>query len=526
MLRHDRAMPGPAPLYDAEAIARWRQAIRLAMALLCGAAAVAAAVALSGLATRYLAAIVVAMAGLIGLPLLGRRQRASDVAVLALCLGLSVGFSISFLHRVMVPGKFVPFMGGAEAVTVSLSFVATALYYGLWAFERYFYGVVRPVRVYGPLFWPAVLFMAAGVLSLANAADLPLAALEEFRLLCLLAVTVAVMNFRPREVNIYVMVLPGSVMLEAALASMQFVTGRDLGLAIFGEAAPELTDVDFQIVARPTGLFGDPNIMAYFFEISLPLMLALAFVARGRLERLLYLAATLAGLVGIFISLSRAAWATAPVTLGFITLKLYGRRLFSLRAALVGIALLIAGAVAFVYIFPLLEHRLLGDDAGSMSRRLPLDVAALGVLRQFPWFGVGLNNFAITFTTYDTTGYSYVRWDVDYVVHNLFLLVWTEVGTIGFVAFLWYFGSVFVAASRLPREDTRARAIALGIGAGLFAHLMHGMVDPGFKLNLTISELIAAQIGLVGCLCLAARVGRADRPAAQVAARLAQGAAG
>ncbi len=507
-LRSDPA--NPALIHDADALARWRATVGLCVALLCGAAAVGAAVMLSGLATRYLAAIVAGVAGLVGLPLLGRRRRAFDAAVAVMCLGLSVGFSISFLHRMMVPGKFVPFMAGAEGVTVSLTFVAAALYCALWLFERYFYGIARPVRIHGPLFWPGVLFMAAGALSLTNAVDFYLPALEEFRLLCLLGVTVVVMNFRPREVNIYLLVLAGSVILEATLASMQFATGRSFGLSVFGEAAPELADVDFQILARPTGLFGDPNMMAYFFEITLPLMLALMFAARDRLERLIYLAATVAGLVGIFVSLSRAAWLTVPVTLGFIAIKLHGRRLLSLRAALIGIAALGAAAVGVVAILPILEHRLFGDDAGSMSYRLPLDIAAIGVLRQFPVFGVGLNNFAITFTNYDRTGYSFVRWDVDYVVHNLYLLVWTEVGTIGFIAFLWYFGSVFWATATLPRGDIRARAIGLGVSAGLFAHLMHGMVDPGFKMNLTVSELIAAQIGLVGCLCLAAR----GRPAA------------
>ena len=470
-----------------------------------GALAVAAAIALSGLELRYLGAIVVALAGLVALPLLGSRQRASDVAVIAMCAGLSIGFSISFLHRMLVPGKYVPFMGGAEGVTVSLALVATALYLGLWAFERYFYDLRRPMRLYQPLVWPAVLFMVAGFFSFVNAADLPLCILEEIRIAWLLVLTVTVMNYRPRELNLYLLVLAASVVLQAGLAGTQFATGRSFGLGIFGEASLNIAAVDFQTVMRPTGLFGDPNILSYFFEITLPLMLALAIVTAERWERLLYLLAALAALAGILVTLSRAAWATAPVTIGFILLSLYGRRLFNLRAAVFGIAVLAVAVAVGLYFYPLLSRRLLGDDAGSMSYRMPLNHAAIGVMRQFPWFGVGLNNFAISFTTYDTTGYSYVLTNVDYVVHNLFLLVWTEVGTVGFLAFLWYFGSVFLATALLPRRETRARAIALGISAGLFAHLMHGMVDPGFKMNLTISQLIAAQIGVVGCLWLTLR---------------------
>jgi hypothetical protein len=492
---------------DSDAIARWRFLIGLVIALVFGVVAAGSAVAVSGLATRYLAAMVVALAGLVSLPLLGSRQRARDVIVIALCVGLSVGFSISFLLRLMVPNKFVPFMGGAEGVTVSRTFVATAFYYGAWVFERYFYGVLRPLRIYAPLFWPAVAFMAAGVLSLANAVDFPLSILEEFRLFCLLAVTVAVMNLTRRELNIYMLVLAGSVVLQATLAAMQYATGRSFGLSVFGEAAPILAGVDFEAVARPTGLFGDPNIMAYFFEINSPLMLALMYVSRDRLERLIYLAATAAGLAGILVSLSRASWMTVPVTFGFITLVVYGRRLMTLRAAIVGIVVAGAVAAAIIYVWPIISARLLGDDANSMSQRLPLDWAALGIMQKFPLVGVGLNNFAITFTDYDTSGAAWVRPDIDYVVHNLFLLVGTEVGGIGLVAFLWYFGSVWLATGQLfySGADTRTRAITLGISVGLLAHLMHSMVDPGFKVNLTISELIAAQIGVVGNLSLAAR---------------------
>jgi hypothetical protein len=410
---------------DSDAVVRWRFLISLTVASIFGLIAAASAVAVSNMATRYMGACIAALAGVVGLPLLGSRQRARDVVVIALCVGLSVGFSISFMLRLMVPGKFVPFMAGAEGVTVSLTFVATAFYYGIWWFERYFYGAIRRLRIYAPLFWPSVAYMAAGILSLSNAVDFPLSLLQEFRLLCLLAVTVAVMNLSAHEMNVYLLVLAGSVVLQAALAATEFLTHRSLGLSVFGEAAPVLSGVDFEIVPRPTGLFGDPNIMAYFFKINAPLMLGLMYVSRDHLERLLYLAATVAGLAGILMSLSRASWMTVPATFGFITLMIYGRRLISLRAAIVGIVALGVIAAALVYVWPILRARLLGDDAGSMSQRLPLDYAALQIMRMFPWVGVGLNNFAITFTDYDKTGAAWVRPDVDYVVHNLFLLVGT-----------------------------------------------------------------------------------------------------
>jgi O-antigen ligase len=495
----------PGEPSDADAIVRLRSLIALCVALVLGVVAAAAAVKLSDLPVRYMAAIPAALAGLIGLPLLGSRRRARDVVVIAMTVGLSVGFSISFLLRLYVPGKFVPFLAGAEGVTISLTLVATGLFFGLWLFDQVFYAAGRRPLAYARLIWPPVLFMAAGILSLVNAADYPLAFLEEFRLLCLIGVTVAVMNFTARDVEIYLLTLAVSVMLQAGLAVMQYGTGSSLGLSLFGEAAPVLAGVDFETVARPTGLFGDPNIMAYFFEITAPMLLALCLVTENQLKKLIYLVATLAALTGILVSLSRASWIATPITFGFILITVGGHRLINLRNALIAIVAAGAVAVAAVYVYPIIRARMFGDDAGSEAQRIPLDLAAIYVIAKFPWFGVGLNNFAITFTTYDTTGAASVRPDVDYVVHNLYLYVWTEVGTVGFLVFLWYFGSVFLETFRLRRADPRIRAIVFGISAGLFAHLIHGLVDPGFKLNLTISQLIAAQIGIVGWMAMARR---------------------
>ncbi len=37
---------------------------------------------------------------------------------------------------------------------------------------------------------------------------------------------------------------------------------------------------------------------------------------------------------------------------------------------------------------------------------------------------------------------------------------------------------------------------------GFLAHLIHGFVDPGFKLSLTVSQLIAGLFGLIAALWL------------------------
>ena len=138
-----------------------------------------------------------------------------------------------------------------------------------------------------------------------------------------------------------------------------------------------------------------------------------------------------------------------------------------------------------------------------MSHRWPLVRAAFSVVKQFPVFGVGLNNLGNAFPRYDTTHYSRVFGPVNHVVHNLYMLVWAEVGTVGLLAFLWSFIGPFWIALRAYRSaDPFIKGIAVGGSAGLVAHLIHGLFDPGFKLSLPISSLIACQIGMIGAAYL------------------------
>ena len=134
---------------------------------------------------------------------------------------------------------------------------------------------------------------------------------------------------------------------------------------------------------------------------------------------------------------------------------------------------------------------------------MKLNRATISVIKQFPVIGVGMNNFAEVFQHFDKTGESKILKGAKNVVHNLYLLVWAEVGTIGFISFLWIFVSWFIkikkTAHRVPPEF---KAIITGIAAGVMAHLIHGLLDPGFKASLPISILIYTLVGVFGAISL------------------------
>jgi len=162
------------------------------------------------------------------------------------------------------------------------------------------------------------------------------------------------------------------------------------------------------------------------------------------------------------------------------------------------VPVVLARVVGGLVAWPVIEQRLTTYDGGSAATRLPTNLAALDIIEQFPVFGVGLNNYAGAYVKYDRTGGSRTWGQVNHLVHNMYLLVWGEIGTVGFLAFLWVFGATFTIAWKVWRRGPPwHRALVAGACGGLLAHAIHGLADPAFTIGLLISQLVYALFGLV-----------------------------
>ncbi|MEM5777167.1 MAG: hypothetical protein QXJ06_01835, partial [Candidatus Aenigmatarchaeota archaeon] len=106
----------------------------------------------------------------------------------------------------------------------------------------------------------------------------------------------------------------------------------------------------------------------------------------------------------------------------------------------------------------------------------------------------------LVFRTYDTTGGSEL-FKAQGLVHNLFLGVWTETGIIGITTFILIFlTTFFIALKLLHKVPFWYSGILIGVFAGLLAHFIHGMFDPGFRVLMSTSMLVYSLIGLVGAV--------------------------
>ena len=321
-----------------------------------------------------------------------------------------------------------------------------------------------------------------------------------------LLVSVAVSNLSGADIRTLALAICALCLVQTAVAGLQYVTGSELGLSILGEEQIVEENINFSAQRRACGLKVHPNILGYYYEFVWPLALALALSRGPKLLRLVGAAGALSALGGVVLTLSRAAWLTFPLSASLVVLLVYRDRLFS-RASLFAMAsLVMAGGVATIYAGPLIWERLVSDDGGSAAQRGPLNAAALELFAQFPVLGVGLNNFGNQFAVLDHTGLSRLAGLFDrsnHVVHNLHLLILTEVGIVGYAAFALVFGVGIVRGFRAVRRaavgDPLA-AIAAACAIGLVAHLLHGLVDPGFRLNLGIAELLYTGLGLIAAV--------------------------
>jgi hypothetical protein len=428
---------------------------------------------------------------------LGDRRRLSYFILAGFALGIPFNLDINLIYK-------TTHLGGAPGVEISLCLLSALALYSILVYEGVDLKHRFPFTSNATLVWAQILFAMAGVLSVINAYDRILVALELVRLVILFSFFFLVMNLGDeKRLRVLIFFLSVGVLSQSALSMYQYMTGSSLGLKIFGEKPLVAQYLGF-LASRATGTIGHPNILAYYFEILIPLVFAMYLVEERRALRFWYLTVFAISLGGMFVTMSRAGWLTVPLLIPLVFFTLANGRLISRRTIVqILVGVFVAGVCFYVY-YPRIERRYVYDDYGAAAARMPLNLAALSIIKQFPVAGVGLNNLGEVFRRYDTTGGAAILiGPAPHVVHNLYLAVWADVGTIGLLAFLWFLVSVFIVAGRLlPKVPRWQKGVLVGVTAGMLAHLIHGLFDPGFRSTLNISYLMYTFIGLVGAISL------------------------
>lgn len=260
--------------------------------------------------------------------------------------------------------------------------------------------------------------------------------------------------------------LPWILLIEFGLGLAQVVKESSIGglFWFFGERTFNLLTPGIakgvwlgNVFLRPYGTFSHPNSLAGFSLVAIILILG------GKKINFFSKLSIFLGFVLILLCFSRTVW-LAGLILGICFV--FSKMFFGLQNGSKSKKL----SLSFPYLFSLVGILVTiflflrtNIEISSFENRRKLAEYSFTIVKQSPLFGVGANNFIVSLAQ-KNTAWEWFYWLQP--VHNIFLLVASEIGLLGFGFFLFFLWASFKKRPRLPVLV----ALATILFTGLFDH--------------------------------------------------------
>lgn len=239
---------------------------------------------------------------------------------------------------------------------------------------------------------------------------------------------------------------------ESALALIQFYLQKSVGFYFFGEPqiGVAMTGVAKVLIGgapllRAYGTFPHPNVLGGFLFVCLGGIYCLWQEERRFGGRVIYALSILFTLLGLVLTFSRSAWLVAAALTFLFFIYLFKKN----RKKLIEFTTIIAGVIFFLWLvlgWAILPRAGFSFGEPAVAQRIDYTKMSLDIIKSAP-FGVGAGNqvlFAIDGGFYQKAGMKEIwQWQP---IHNIFLLILTELGIIGLISFGIFLFSVFRSA--------------------------------------------------------------------------------
>lgn len=239
-----------------------------------------------------------------------------------------------------------------------------------------------------------------------------------------------------------------------------------------------------------TSTYGNPNNIAGFFEMAIPLVLGMLLVEKKESRSLKsYVSIIILFGMALILSLSRGGWTCATIGLVFFVTILAFSREFPRRKTVIAmgvsaIVLVLVLLSSFPAVQELLTIQAVMDRAGGLDGRMQVTKAAGVMIADRPLLGFGPGTFAYSFFKYQPAGIQ--GWYN--MAHNDYVHFTAELGIIFPVIMIWAIIALFKLGFRkLESRNLIIRALSLGCMAGIVAIIFHSFVD--FNLHIPANAL-------------------------------------
>jgi len=229
---------------------------------------------------------------------------------------------------------------------------------------------------------------------------------------------------------------------------------------------------------RLRSVYGSPNNVGLYLGRVLPLLVAVAMLARDRRRKLAYGLAALPVGAALLLSFSKGALLLGvPAALVTVGLLAGGRWRWAT------LALLLVMALALVPLLRLPRFAsLFTTQEGTTFFRIKLWQGTVAMIRDHFWLGVGPDNFLYHYRSRYILPSAWQEPDLSHP-HNFLLDFWARLGVLGAAVGIGLQVAFWRAALPLRRHpDPDTRALAVGLMGGVADMLAHGLVDHSFFL--------------------------------------------
>lgn len=357
--------------------------------------------------------------------------------------------------------------------------------------------------------WWLVL-IALGLLTVFLGPYRRMAGYELIRMAKLLLLLLVIANevARRRQFRDVCAVLVVSLIIQSSVGIAQYILQRPVGLEAIGEASVDEIDrlskgtlQTREFVYRVSAIMGHANLFATFIAALLPFCLALLFTRAPLRLRALCMIGLAMGSVALIMTLSRTGWLSAAVTLTSVMLLTLFHPRLRVQFPLGRVAFVVGAIAIGVGFSGKIGARILRSDEGAVNVRWDLLEVAWKMGSSAPVFGTGLNSFVFRmapFTDFGSDEGVKARWGKHIpVVHNVYALVWAEMGAAGLIVFVGFCVSLLLLGIRcLKAADEEAYAIG---AAGLMAFVAY-MMDWLASFSLRVDNMGRVFFVLIGLL--------------------------